>query len=120
MDNEELRRQLSIDGERVSIAQLYDGTTYRLQALMDAAAPSDTRLQRAISEVDERVRLVAELIAGTLIQPAPEDTPPLPAWRLQLELWNNRFPLFDILFALFLFAATVGFVFYIRRPAKKK
>ena len=115
VDNDELRRLLSLTGKRASVVQLYDGPTYRLQALLEAAAPDDTRLQSAITDVDERVRLVAELIAGTLIKPAPADTPPIPAWRLQLELWNNRFPLFNTLYALLLLAAIGGFIYYIRK-----
>lgn len=115
VDNDELRRLLALSGKRASVVQLYDGPAYRLQALLEAAAPDDTRLQSAITDVDERVRLVAELIAGTLIKPAPADAPPIPAWRLQLELWNNRFPLFNTLYALLLLAAIAGFIYYIRK-----
>lgn len=115
VDHDALRRLLGITGLRASIAQLYDGTTYRLQTLLDAADPDDTSLQQAIADVDERVRLVADLIAGNLIRPAPAGTPPIPAWRLQLELWNNRFPLFNILYALLLLAAIAGFIHYIRQ-----
>lgn len=115
VDNDELRRRLALTGKRASVVQLYDGPAYRLQALLEAAAPDDTRLQSAITDVDERVRLVAELIAGTLIKPAPADTPPIPAWRMQLELWNNRFPLFNTLYALLLLAAIAGFIYYIRK-----
>lgn len=115
VDNDELRRLLALSGKRASVVQLYDGPTYRLQALLEAAAPDDTRLQSAITDVDERVRLVAELIAGTLIKPAPADAPPIPAWRMQLELWNNRFPLFNTLYALLLLAAIAGFIYYIRK-----
>ena len=115
VDHDALRRLLGITGQRASVAQLYDGTTYRLQTLLDAADPDDTSLQQAIADVDERVRLVADLIAGNLIRPAPAGTPPIPAWRLQLELWNNRFPLFNILYALLLLAAIAGFIHYIRQ-----
>lgn len=115
VDNDALRTLLGITGKRASVVQLYDGTTYRLQTLLDAADPDDTSLQQAIADVDERVRLVADLIAGNLIRPAPAGTPPIPAWRLQLELWNNRFPLFNILYALLLLAAIAGFIHYIRQ-----
>lgn len=114
VENKDLRQRLGIRERHVAVVQLYDGDTYRLQALLDATPADDTRLIRAITDLDERVRLVAELISGTLIQPAPEDTPPLPAWRLRLELWNNRFPLFNILYAALLLAATVGFIYYLR------
>ena len=114
VENAELRRRLGTTGRHIALVQLYEGETYRLQTLLDAASPEDAALVGAIRDVDERVRLVAELIGGNLIQPAPADCPPLPSWQLQLELWNNRFPLFQLCYALLLLASTAGFIGYIR------
>lgn len=119
VEDEELRRRLGTTDEHIAIVQLYEGETYRLQQLLDAASQEDAALVSAIREVDERVRMVAELIGGNLIQPAPADTPPLPTWRLQLELWSNCFPLFPLLYAILLLAAIVAFVKYIRSTESK-
>ncbi len=115
VDNEELCQLLGTSGEHIAISQLYDSTSYRLQQLIDTIPFASDRLQYAIREVDERVRLVGQLLSGQLLQPAPVDTEPLPWWKLQFELLNNRWPLFDVLYALLLLALLILFIYYIRR-----
>lgn len=115
VDNKELRQLLGISKRHIAISQLYDSTTYRLQLLIDTIPLASDHLRYAIREVDERVRLVGDLLAGRLIQPAPADTDPLPSWKLHLELLNNRLPLFNLIYGLLLLVLLIFFIRYIRR-----
>ena len=112
----ELRRQLGLEGKRIAVAQLYDGSSYRLQTLYNAQEDTTSALCRAIRELDSRVRLVSQIIDGTLIQPAPADSPVPSPLRISAELLWNKAPFGDILFAIALLAMTLGFVYYIKKP----
>mgnify|MGYP006988849479 CR=1 FL=1 len=115
ISNKELRQHLHLEGKYASVAQLYDGGRYRLQTLWEQQDDKHTQLCMAINEADECVRLIADLISGKLIQPAPDDAPRPAEWRIQAEILLNRAPFFDILYAATLLLTTVLFVRYIHK-----
>lgn len=113
--NAELRRLLHLEGKYASVAQLYDGGRYRLQALWEQQADKHTQLCMAIRETDQSVQLIADLVGGTLIRPAPDDTPQPALWRIRAEILLNRAPFFDILYAAALLLTTFLFVRHIHK-----
>ncbi len=113
VENKTLRQLLNLKGKSAAITQLYDARGYRLQTILDTA--SNERLRHDITLVDQRVKMVGELLNGTLIQPAPAGTPALSPWRMRWEFFKNRFPLFDIGYVLFLLLTLVAFIYDMRR-----
>lgn len=115
ISNKELRRRLHIEGQYASVAQLYDDKGYRLQALWEQQPDKHTQLCMAIRETDQRVQLIADLVGGTLIRPAPDDTPRPAQWRIRAEILLNSAPFFDILYAAALLLTTLLFVRHIHK-----
>lgn len=98
----------------VSLADLFDGTRYKLQPLWERERLAATRepgggrsrLARAIQETDEKVGLILMLREGTLFRPLPPGVPRPSAWKIKAELLYNRVPFSKILFMVNL---TLGF-----------
>ena len=89
-----LREQLHIKGEYAKFAELFDDTLgYKLNTL---GADLPERLRQMAREtpaavgLDEKVGEIILLTKGELFQPRPADMKPLPAWRVEVEIfWNN-------------------------------
>ena len=92
--DENLRAQLHIKGEYAKFAELFDDTLgYKLNSL---GADLPERLRQMAREtpaaisLDEKVGQIILLTKGELFQPRPADMKPLPAWRVEVEIfWNN-------------------------------
>ena len=92
--DENLRAQLHIKGEYAKFAELFDDTLgYKLNTL---GADLPERLRQMAREtpaavsLDEKVGEIILLTKGELFQPRPADMAPLPAWRVEVEIfWNN-------------------------------
>lgn len=99
----ELRALLHLESPYARLSDLFDGQTYRLQALWKGE-PGDSQklspLDKAIVETDEKVGLILMLQNGTLIRPLPEDgsVKPLSEVRIHAELLYNRIPFAKLLF----------------------
>ena len=89
-----LREQLHIKGEYAKFAELFDDTLgYKLNTL---GADLPERMRQMAREtpaavgLDEKVGEIILLTKGELFQPRPADMKPLPAWRVEVEIfWNN-------------------------------
>ena len=89
-----LREQLHIKGDYAKFAELFDDTLgYKLNTL-GADLPERMRQMAretpAAVSLDEKVGEIILLTKGELFQPRPDDMKPLPAWRVEVEIfWNN-------------------------------
>ena len=105
-----LLKKLGLTGKYISLEQLYDEDTYRLQTLWTSVQSElQNQLAKGILEVDEKVGLIKMLESGTLIK-LVADMPhvqPISHTRLLAELWYNRIPFTKILFMVCL---TLGFL----------
>lgn len=99
-----LRRQLGIEGNYASFAQLFDGDNYRMNDLIEA---NGNQPDKAMRELDEKVGLIVMLTSNQLIQPLPEDVEPLSDRKVEAEILYNSIPFSKILFMVCL---TLGFI----------
>ena len=85
----DLQRQLNIDGEYAKFSELFDDTLgYKLNTL-GSDLPERMR-QMARESSAAKVGDIILLTRGQLFQPRPADMEPLPAWRVEGEIfWNN-------------------------------
>ena len=89
----DLRHQLHIEGEYARFSELFDDTLgYKLNSLGSDLPERMRPLVRetpAVVSLDEKVGDIILLTQGRLFQPRPADMPPLPSWRVEVEiLWN--------------------------------
>lgn len=100
----QLRQLLGATSTYISLIDLYDGETYRLQAHY---GKGNQKLDKAIWEIDEKVGLISMLLQGTLIKPANMDpsVQPLTAFHINAEMLYNNIPFSKL---LFMFNLTVG------------
>ena len=89
----DLRRQLNIEGEYAKFSELFDDTLgYKLNSLGSDLPERMRPLVRetpAVVSLDEKIGDIILLTKSQLFQPRPNDTPPLPSWRIEAEiLWN--------------------------------
>lgn len=107
--NKELRTLLGVEGKRACLADLFDQGEYKLNRYYQGGAPdaSQSALQKAIIELDEKVGLLQMLRNGTLIKERPKNVPALSPAKVQAELLYNK-----VNFAkwLFMFNLALGFL----------
>ena len=111
--DENLRAQLHIKGEYAKFAELFDDTLgYKLNSL---GADLPERLRQMAREtpaaisLDEKVGQIILLTKGELFQSRPADMEPLPAWRIEAEVfWNNTPSWVLLLLVVVMIAVTVG------------
>lgn len=105
-----LLKELGLSGKYITLEQLYEADTYRLQTLWTSVQNEpQNQLAKGILEVDEKVGLIKMLESGTLIKPVAEmpHVQPISHTRLLAELGYNRIPFTKILFMACL---TLGFL----------
>ncbi len=90
----DLQRQLNIEGEYAKFSELFDDTLgYKLNTLGSDLPERMRQMARESSaaiSLDEKVGDIILLTRGQLFQPRPADMEPLPAWRVEGEIfWNN-------------------------------
>ena len=100
----QLRRQLGIEGNYASFAQLFDGNDYRLNHLI---ADGGNQSDKAVRELDEKVGLIIMLTSNQMIKPLPEGVEPLSEQKVSAEILYNHVPFSKILFMVCL---TLGFL----------
>ena len=111
--DENLRAQLHIKGEYAKFAELFDDTLgYKLNSL---GADLPERLRQMAREtsaaisLDEKVGQIILLTKGELFQSRPADMEPLPAWRIEAEIfWNNASSWVLLLLVVVMIAVTAG------------
>ena len=99
----ELREMLGIKGDYCSLEDLYDQEgRYRLQELWlrERRNPDLSKLEKSISETDEKVGLILMLGNNTLIKELPDDgsVSPLSETKVNAELLYNKVPFTKLLF----------------------
>ena len=105
----ELREKLHVPHHYIALTELFNGTTYKLDKLLaeekgngkgTLSAQADSKLSKAILELDEKVGLILMLREGTLIQPVPEDgsVKRLSDNKVQAEILYNQIPFAKALF----------------------
>jgi len=104
--SKELCAALKMEGHYASLADLFDGTQYKLRPLWLREQNKQTKLAKSILEVDEKIGLILMLRQGTLIRPVPAGTPRPSSSKIKAELLYNRIPFSKVLFMLNL---TIGF-----------
>jgi len=116
-----LLNELGIKEKYVSIEQLYDGETYKLQTLWASVQNEpQNKLAQGILEVDEKVGLIKMLQGGTLIKPVSE----MPHVQLvsnnliQAELIYNKVPFTKVLFMACLTLGFLSFFWMLYRSSK--
>ena len=113
--SEELQRLLHLKGPYARLADLFEGSTYRLQQYwqQEQQQPQQSKLAKAVLETDEKVGLILMLTNGTLIHPLPADgsVQPLTDVAVEAELLYNRIPFSKILFMVNL---TLGLLAFFR------
>ena len=105
-----LRNYLHMHTDYISLNELFEGETYRLQA---PYGKGNQKLDQAIWETDEKVGLISMLLQGTLIKPIANDTSvaPLSPLRIQAELLYNQVPFCKLLFMFNLTVGLLGLVY---------
>ena len=110
-----LRERLGIKDEYAMLSELFDGTSYKLQALWQQEMGTRGKMAKAIQETDEKVGLALMLTQGTLVRPLPPGLPGLSSAKVRAELWYNRIPFCKILFMANLTLGIVAFGLLVRR-----
>lgn len=120
--NADLRRQLDIESEYACFSQLFDSIqTYRLNTLganLPKRMQQLVRESQPVVELDEKVGLIILLTQGRLIQPRPDNIPPLPTWRVEAEILYNDTPLWTILLGTVSLLAAL--MWLLTRPARRE
>lgn len=112
-----LRRLLGLETPYARLSDLFDGSHYRLRDYWQGGRGTDTRLSKAVLEVDEKVGLLLMLRDGLLLRPLPDDgsVEPLSACRVEAELLYNRLPFVRVLFMANLAAGLLSFLLLLGR-----
>lgn len=108
----ELRQLLGLKTSYACLADLFEGSVYRLQAHWQRAQ-GQSKLAKAIQETDEKVGLILMLEKGTFIHPLPADgsVKPLSETEVKAELLYNQIPFSKILFMVNLTVGLLAFFF---------
>ncbi len=113
--DEDLRRQLAIEGEYAKFSQLFDDTLgYRLNQIgtnLPAHMQKLVRESASVVELDEKVGLIILLTQGRLIQPRPDSIPPMGKLRIEAEIFYNEQP-YILLLLLTLSVAIIIFALF--------
>lgn len=109
-----LQDRLGLEGRYASLNDLFYASGY--YRLHDVYGKGDAELDRAIGELDEKVGLVMDLLAGDLIIRVPDKVDPLSDVRVKAELIYNRIPFSTLVFILLFSGAILAFITLFRFP----
>ena len=123
--DKDLRERLDIEGEYATFSQLFDDTLgYRLNTLGADLPPHLQQLMKespAAVELDEKVGMIILLTEGKLIQPRPDNMPPLSYWRVEAEILYNRLPITLIVLSINLIIAIIYIISHrLHRRSQKR
>lgn len=85
-----LRDCLGLDGRYASLDDLFSASDY--YRLRDLYGKGNAELDRAIEELDEKVGLIMDLLAGNLIMRLPDNADSMSAARVEAEIVYNQVP----------------------------
>ncbi|MBP3843208.1 MAG: cytochrome c biogenesis protein CcsA [Prevotella sp.] len=112
--DKELRRELGVSSEYISLSQLFSGDTYKLNSILrEGRQPT-----KAMRELDEKVGLILMLTEGQLIKPLPQGTPPLSDTRVEAEICYNQIPFCKVLFMTCLTLGFLAFFYMLYRTGR--
>ena len=114
----QLRKIIGISTSYASLADLFDGETYRLQSHY---GNGNQKLDKAIWETDEKVGLISMLLQGTLIKPISSDptVAPLSEFKVKAELLYNNVPFSKMLFMINLTCGLLGLAYMLYMYLRK-
>lgn len=109
-----LRDCLGLDGRYASLDDLFSASDY--YRLRDLYGKGNAELDRAIEELDEKVGLIMDLLAGNLIMRLPDNADSMSAARVEAEIVYNKVPFSTLIFILLFCGAAVAFAGLFRLP----
>lgn len=109
-----LRDCLGLDGRYASLDDLFSASDY--YRLRDLYGKSNAELDRAIEELDEKVGLIMDLLAGNLIMRLPDNADSMSDARVEAEIVYNKVPFSTLIFILLFCGAAVAFAALFRLP----
>ena len=109
-----LRDCLGLDGRYASLDDLFSASDY--YRLRDLYGKGNAELDRAIEELDEKVGLIMDLLAGNLIMRLPDNADSMSAARVEAEIVYNQVPFSTLIFILLFCGAAVAFAGLFRLP----
>lgn len=109
-----LRDCLGLDGRYASLDDLFSASDY--YRLRDLYGKGNAELDRAIEELDEKVGLIMDLLAGNLIMRLPDNVKSMSDARVEAEIIYNKVPFSTLIFILLFCGAGVAFVGLFRLP----
>lgn len=109
-----LRDCLGLDGRYASLDDLFSASDY--YRLRDLYGKGNAELDCAIEELDEKVGLIMDLLAGNLIMRLPDNDDSMSAVRVEAEIVYNQVPFSTLIFILLFCGAAVAFAGLFRLP----
>lgn len=109
-----LRDCLGLDGRYASLDDLFSASDY--YRLRDLYGKGNAELDCAIEELDEKVGLIMDLLAGNLIMRLPDNAASMSAARVEAEIVYNKVPFSTLIFILLFCGAAVAFAGLFRLP----
>lgn len=109
-----LRDCLGLDGRYASLDDLFSASDY--YRLRDLYGKGNAELDRAIEELDEKVGLIMDLLAGNLIMRLPDNADSMSDARVEAEINYNKVPFSTLIFILLFCGAAVAFAGLFRLP----
>lgn len=109
-----LRDCLGLDGRYASLDDLFSASDY--YRLRDLYGKGNAELDRAIEELDEKVGLIMDLLAGNLIMRLPDNADSMSDARVEAEIIYNKVPFSTLIFILLFCGAAVAFAGLFRLP----
>lgn len=109
-----LRDCLGLEGRYASLDDLFSASDY--YRLRDLYGNGNAELDRAIEELDEKVGLIMDLLAGNLIMRLPDNADSMSAVRVEAEIVYNQVPFSTLIFILLFCGAAVAFAGLFRLP----
>jgi hypothetical protein len=112
--DKQLQRELGVRSEYVSLNQLFNGESYKLNSILkEGKQPT-----KAMRELDEKVGLILMLTEGQLIKPLPQGMPPLSDTRIEAEICYNQIPFCKLLFMTCLTLGFLAFFYMLYRTGR--
>lgn len=109
-----LRDCLGLDGRYASLDDLFSASDY--YRLRDLYGKGNAELDCAIEELDDKVGLIMDLLAGNLIMRLPDNDDSMSAVRVEAEIVYNQVPFSTLIFILLFCGAAVAFAGLFRLP----
>ncbi|MCQ2207051.1 MAG: cytochrome c biogenesis protein CcsA [Paludibacteraceae bacterium] len=123
--NANLRQLLGIEGNYCSLGDLFDNNgKYRLQEIWnkEQQSPEISKLEKSITETDEKVGIILMLGHNTLMKELPKDgsVKPLSDAKVSAELLYNKAPFTKVLFMVNLTLGLLAFGLFIYKGISKQ